>query len=403
MGPKSEGVPSTSLPVRVAASPGAAIVCILLFLLGLAGQSVYCFLRPTVGFDTIVYVAMLGDSSEQAHRLASAECASEVPGPHSDCSPTDYLSIDSYSPTDFQTFVRFYQVKPLYTGVAGLLVHTLHVSGFKSLRLLSASSYCVMGVVLLLWLGQHLRWPAASLTALLIVSLPPVITTGKFLLPDAFSTALMLAVLYIILYHVRSLWLRLLLLALLPLARSDNIIFSALLGVFLIYRATPDRRQLILRLGGLVVGCAVLNVTLSHATHALSYPVLFDHSFIDFSTPSHYAAMRLVPGVYLHTVLAKAPKAVILLFPLPLLFTALALADPSSWRPMRDLVVAAFLSALARLPLFPAQEERYYTWYMVVAAVGAVTVLAESVPRPSWFAASRVPEPSASSPAAFIL
>ena len=197
-----------------------------------------------------------------------------------------------------------------------------------------------------------------------------------------FSVAVMLPCLYAILYVTRRLWLQLLLLALLPLARPDNLILSLLLGALLLYRATPNRRQLPLRLAVLFGGCVALNSLLSHATHGLSYTILFNHSFLDFSRPSQYPAMRLTLHDYLRVVLDGAPKAIILFFPLPLFFTTMALWDRSSWQPLRDLLLAATVSAFARLLLFPAEEERYYTWWLILAACAAAATLGQRLLTP---------------------
>ena len=385
-----ENTPPRPTPSR---SRVMTVVSLVLFLLCLAGQALYCFMRPSGPFDSVIYVSLLDGGSQQAYRDAGQACAAALPGPHNQCdaSGNSYRQIGAYSPAEWQTFLRFYRVKPLYTGVATVLHSGLHLPGFLTLRLLSALSFVSAGLTIAFWLRHHLSLPAACLTTALLVSFPQVIAIGKFLLPDMFSVALMLPCLYAIVYMTRKLWVQFLLLALLPLARPDNIILSLLLGALLLYRATPDRKRLLLRLAMLFVGCVVFNSLLSRATHGLSYTILFDHSFLDFSRPSQYPSMRLGLHDYLHTVLTGAPKAIILFFPLPLFFTALALSDRTSWQPLRDLVLAATVSAFARLPLFPAEEERYYTWWLMIAALAAVATLGQRVlARPSWYVGTGV-------------
>ncbi len=372
---------------RKESAPSA--LAVILFAVCLLGASLYCFERPTAGPDSLVYVSILGRGNQADFREAARVCDRQVPGPHNGCDPEDSnlsREIDSYTSDEFATFLRFYEVKPLYTWTAQLFHQGIHLPAFVALRLVSSLSYLVIGTTLAFWLRNYLSVPAACLCALLIVALPPVISIGKFLLPDAFSTALMLQVIYIVLYKTRRLGVQLPLLAILPLARPDNILFMALWGAMLVLRATVSPRTRVLRLAMFAVGCALLNTVLRQSTHALSYTVLFNHSFISFTRPSTYAQLHLTLGDYVHSVSVFGVKTVILYLPLPVLFSVLALADASFWRPMRDLVAVSMTTVLARLLLFPAQEERYYTWFLVIAAVGAAAAvggIAES--SDSWF------------------
>ena len=364
-------------------------VSVLLFLALLAGQSLYCFARAKAGLDSFVYVSLLNGGTQDAFLQAGDACTPQVPGPHSECEighSDGFREVAAYTPTDFATFLRFYRVKPLYTFAASVLEHGLRIPAFVALRALSAISYFVLGLTLALWLARHLTIPAACLVAMLIACTTPVLDLGKFLLPDAFSAALLMVVLYAVLYLTGKLWVQLLLLALLPLARPDNLLFCGLLGLALIYRATPDRRTLLLRWAALAACAVVLNSTLQHLTHALPFAVLFDHSFLADTPPSTYATMRLSLHDSLHTIASLGFKTIALDFPLPLLFAALALADTRLWQPLRDLVLVAALTCFARLLLFPNMEERYYTWFTIIAALGAAIALAGLLPAgPSWF------------------
>jgi len=261
---------------------------ILLFGLLLLAQAAYCFLRPMSSIDSLAYISVLDGGSPEAFREAMVTCNAQIKGEHNGCEDNDLPithEISHYSDSDFATFLRFYRVKPLYTWCAGILHRDFHFSGYVALRTVSAASYFVIGVVLLLWLCQHLSIPIACLMSLLIACTRPVLALGKDLRPDGFSTALLVCVLFAILYLARALWLQLILLALLPVARPDNILFSVILGAVLIYRATPDRTTLRLRLAGLAAVAALLNWSQQTLTHALSYTVLFNHTFLTWTPP----------------------------------------------------------------------------------------------------------------------
>ncbi len=362
---------------------------VILFALCLLGGGLYCFERPMAGPDSLVYVSLVERSTQADFREAARVCTSQVPGPHNGCELEDSnfsREIGSYTSSEFVTFLRFYEVKPLYTWTAKLLHRGLDLPAFVALRLVSSLSYLVIGCTLAFWLRNYLSVPAACLCALLIVALPPVISIGKFLLPDAFSTALMLPVIYIILYRTQRLGVQLLLLAILPLARPDNILFTALWGATIVSRATVAPRTRMLRLAMVAVGCSLLNTVLQRSTHALPYAVLFNHSFVSFTPPSTYPQVHLTIEQYVHSVIVFGLKTVVLHLPLPVLFSVLTLADASSWRPIRDLVAVSMTTALVRVVLFPAQEERYYTWFLVIAAAGAAATMGQLAQAPnSWF------------------
>ncbi len=371
----------------------------LLFAVLLFAQGFYCFSRPISPLDSMVYVSILEGGGQQAFRHAGSVCSVEVPGPRSECEITStptFNEIANYSDADFATFIRFYQVKPLYIWMAKGVRGLLHLTGFVALRVVSAVSFIVIGAIVFLWLRRHLSTPAASLIALVISAASPVQGLGKLLLPDGFSTALLLIAVYAILYLARTLWVQLAILAVLPLARPDNILFCVILGAFLIFRATPVRNALVPRLIGLVVAAGLLNTLLARATHALSYVVLFNHSFLAWTPPSTYPALHLSAHDFLHTLAYFGFLTVAIHFPLPLFFAALALADRTSWRPLRDLVAATLLTSVARLLLFPNMEERYYTWVFILCAVAMTITVAERLPAwQSWFRRS---EAAAESP-----
>jgi len=354
------------------------VLSLALFVLGLFGEGFYCFERPTATPDTLIYVSMLEQSTQADFQNAVRDCTTQVPGPHGACESAGSgfaREIMSYSPAEYATFLRFYEVKPLYTWTALLVHRELHLPAFISLRLISSISFIVVGFTILLWLLQSLSIPAACLCSLLIMALPPVIALGKFLLPDAFSTALMLPVIYIVLYRARELGVQLFLLAILPLARPDNILFAGLWGMTLIFRATPDRHQRVLRLAGAAVGYLLLNTILQRFTHALPYAVLFNHSFLSFAPPSTYPQTHLAVRDFLRVTTTLGLKTILLHFALPTLFALFALADPDSCKCLRDLVKVSLSVAFGRVLLYPSPEERYYTWFLIIAAAAAAVML----------------------------
>ncbi len=361
----------------------------LFFVLCLSGEACYCFMRPMSTLDTLAYVSLLDGGGRKAFQEAGKTCAVHVPGPHNGCDISDsraFKTVAAYSPADYSTFVRFYRVMPLYMWSAYAIQHLFRVNSFVALRIISSLSYLLIALALALWLGEHLPAPFACLGALLIASLPPVLDLGKHLTPDALSAALVLMVIDTIYYRARNLVLQLAMLIILPLSRPDNLIFCALVGAVLIYRATPSFRPLITRLTGLAAGCILFDALLQKMTRALPYTILFIHSFINFwAPPSSYSKMYISFHDYLYALISYGSRSALINFPLPILFSVLALACVSYSRPLRDLVFVSMATAFLHLILFPNMEERFYTWYLVIAAAACTCLLGEVLSvKQSW-------------------
>jgi len=342
----------------------------------------------------MAYVSITDGHGENFFSTAGRGCFAELQGPHSECEATtsseEFKTVSAYSKTDFATFLRFYEVKPLYTFLVSGLRRSLNLSAYTALRLVSSGSFFLLGLVIWLWLREHLSTCAASLVALLIANNPSVLELGKRLLPDGLCTFLMLLAAYLLLYR-KTKWPGIVVLILLPLARTDNIIFVACLGSALIYLLdAPVRRKLTL-LGLLMLTCLIMQGALSLLLHPLSWPVLFRHSFIAWTNPSSFPGTKISLREYIHALTVYGSKTVLLDLPEGALFAVLALADTDSWRPLRALVFTSISTLCIRILLFPGMEVRYYVWFYIIAAISTSAVLANSVRiRQSWFARSGV-------------
>jgi hypothetical protein len=372
----------TSRPLIVSLS-------VFVFLILTCLQTYYCFVRPVVSPDTFAYVAIIEDGTPQQFADGVRACALDVPGPKSDCDaqiadPT-IREIESYSASDFQEFLRFYRVKPLYTGISKVTHLLSKTSPLVTLRIVSAGCYLIICITVALWLAVHLSVSAACLLAFLLCCTAPVLSLGKFLLPDALLTALLLGVTYLVLYKVKSLGLQIGLLATLPFARTDTLIYALLFAMSSIIRSPKPKETKALWLVGLLAGAAALNLLLQRITHSLSFVILFNHSFLTWTPPSSYPTLRLSVHDYLRTVLEGGFKTIALNYPWPFLFSVLALASDKLPRMLRDLVWVSLTTAVARLVFFPNMEQRYYTWLLMITVIASIISCAEqSPPGRSW-------------------
>ena len=373
-----------------------SIVGFVLFVCCLAAESLYCFERPMVTLDTFAYVSIVDGSGPEAVRDIAARCLTELHGEHTNClplaSPEGIRPLASYSVEDFRTFLRFYRVKPLYTFVVGQLHDRLHISAFTALRLVSSVSFAALGVVVWMWLVEYLSLAGASLTTILLLSVMQVQNIGKFLLPDVFSAALLLLGTYLLLYG-RRLWPGLLVLFLLPLARPDNIFYVMFLLLVLLWRAELAQQRKLVTMAAVCVGCAVYSLVLQRATHTLPYPILFAHSFGTAGDPSSFASVHFSLRRYLHVLVVSGGKTLLIDLPAPLLLATLAMVSDRGWSVMRDAVLAGCAAVALRVVMFPAMEERYYTWLFLLAGVVTIASVAQSIrDEGSWFKASRPPQ-----------
>jgi hypothetical protein len=372
-----------------------SILAVALFVLCVAAESFYCFERPMVTLDTFAYVSIVDGTGPEAVQDIASRCLTELHGEHTLCGPlaesegTQHLG--RYSAADFRTFLRFYRVKPLYTFLVGQLHERLHVSAYTALRLVSSMSFAAIGLVVWWWLAEYLSPAAASLMTVLLLSVLQVQNIGKFLLPDAFSAALLLLGTYLLLYG-RRLWPGLIVLFLLPLARPDNIFYVMFLLLALLWRAEMLQRHKVWTMLAVCVGCAAYTLLLQRATHTLPYAILFAHSFGDASDPSSFAGVHFSFRQYLRVLAVSGGKTLLIDLPAPLLLATLAIANDRGWCVLRDVVRAACAAVALRVVMFPAMEERYYTWLLLLSGVVVIVSTAQSIGEEgSWFKAMTLP------------
>jgi hypothetical protein len=95
---------------------------------------------------------------------------------------------------------------------------------------------------------------------------------------------------------------------------------------------------------------------------------------------------------YLRVLLVSGGKTILIDLPAPLLLATLAINNDRGWSVTRDAVRAACAAVTLRVVMFPAMEERYYTWLFLLSGIVAIASVAQSIrDERSWFRASRPP------------
>jgi hypothetical protein len=348
-------------------------------LLGLLGEAAYCWSRPTAFFDTMAYVAIVeGGGNDFA--VAEAECAAQVPGPWSACAEVASMpmtrQVEAYSAADFAQYLRFYTVKPLYTGLAAGLHRWFRVDAFVGLRMISVSSFVLIGVVCWAWLREHLPVAVAPIAAFWMMAMEPVLGLGKDLLPDGLSTALVLLGVYLLLYRSPK-WMGASALGLALLVRPDNMLLLLCLGVVWLGRGEKDERRRLMKVGGFAVGCVAVSLVLGRLTGAVSWAVLFRRSFFELIPPERFAQAHVSLREYGHVLASNGVRTVMFCLPVAALLATFVLLGRRV-ATLRMLVGASAAAVILRVVRYPGVEERYYVWFLLVCAIAAACVMAES-------------------------
>jgi hypothetical protein len=356
-----------------------AVFAAVLSLICLLGEAVYCWRAPAAYFDTMAYVALV-DGTGNGFAKAGADCATELPGTWNGCgavvSSSMFREVTAYSAADFAQMERFYTVKPLYAGLAEGLHRWVSISAFQSLRVLSVSSFLLIGAVAWAWLQEHLPAVVAPAAACLLTATGTVLSLGKDLLPDGLSTGLLLLAVYWLLYR-RAAWVGVAVLALSVLARLDNMIFVVCAGAAWIIRDERARNRQWMLLGGLVAACAAASFALARAAGALPWAVLFRRSFFEMLPPARFAAAHVSLAEYAHILASNGVRTVAFCLPMALFLSLLTVMAAVPESALRRLVMASGAAIGIRVLFYPGVEQRYYVWFFLVCAISAACVLAD--------------------------
>ncbi len=365
--------------MRWMADKRIAVFAIALSLICLLGEAGYCWRAPGASFDTMAYVSLV-DGAGNGFAKAGADCTSELPGKWNGCgaviSSPMFAQVVAYSDADFAQMERFYMVKPLYVGLAEGLHRWMGLGAFQSLRVLSVSSFVLIGAVAWAWLREHLPIVVAPIAACLLVATGTVLSLGKELLPDGLSTALLLLAVYWVLYR-RVVWFGVAVLALAVLARPDNMIFVLCAGAAWIIRDERVKSRRWMLLSGLVAACAVLSLALAKATGALPWAVLFRRSFFEMLPPARFSQAHVSLHEYAHVLGSNGVRTVFFCLPMALLLGLLTVMAAVPGSALRWLVVASTAAVGIRVLLYPGVEQRYYVWFFLVCAIAAACTTAE--------------------------
>lgn len=227
--------------------------------------------KPYYNWDMVAYIGAVYARShsdvQTVHSLAYDEVKRHSPafryailiGQESP-NQNPWRTVLADNPRAFTQFLPAFQVKPAYP----LLMSALKMTGMDLVTasvVLSKVAYWLIGLLVFYWLSLYLRPWAACLCAVPIMLTPPAANLACLSSPDALSTLVTLAVLFLLTERA-SMYRAALLLALLALlVRHNNLLLLFLSAVLITWR-TPKLRITTLTCctGGLAIFLAMKNI-----------------------------------------------------------------------------------------------------------------------------------------------
>ena len=366
-----------------------SVTFLLLVLIGF-GVAWFAHGSAVGNWDAILYVAgvlkLAGLEGAELHRESYAAMRAafdaatfdSLIGDPAATSGHPYYRHTVYSdPDSFAQMLPFYGIRVVYIRCLALIA-PLVGGPIAAMQVLGAACAgamtCLAG--LLLMRGP---WPLPPVPALivlpLLVAATGVITVGQLATPDALSSLIVLIALALLHSHRLA---ALVLVALLPLVRSDGVLLAALVGVLLWIER--DRRAIHYVLLGVAVAIYLL---IGRLYGGYGHLLLFNFSLLNDGPDPYPATMaistdpRAYLEVYVRRTIAFAPTLMYLLI---VLLVALAdLRAPERRTPMAATACLAIAYAGVHFLLFPVGEVRYYVFALVYATAYALKTLHDRV------------------------
>lgn len=344
-------------------------VRVLLYLAFLTAVSLFGFLRPLRTFDRLLYAATVASlrysDPSVVHEIARREFDKE-PDPYiSQPQNTEYTNAVLENPQVLYNHVWLFKIKAGYVWL-GYAIWRMGLPILVGLRLISAVSLFVLGVLVLMWTRDELA------SALLIL-IPPVLNTGRMVTADPLSTV---AILGALLCWSRGRINAALLLTLVSISiRTDNVVFGILfICVLLIARS--------LSIGKSLAAGAVLVATafwINHVSGYYGWSAVMYHSFVHpILDPIHHL-QRITATEYIKALRTCALQVVY--SPTPVFVFMWLIVWRKAMGKIRLMLALAAVWSIVRLLMFPNPDDRFFVWaYLLVGITMLATVYRDPTP-----------------------
>lgn len=372
--PDGFGLPQTSWKHPRQDSPrkgSISIIGIAAYVLILASATLHFYRSPYWSMDLLAYMgnALLNETDDPVvlHKRVYSELRLSVPpdafallvgapGVHDEHGEKRDRFLN---PFHYCEFLPFFAIRPLYNQA----IYWIGRSGLGlvgAVRLLSASSYYLLGIIVLVWLLGYTA--KAPLFALLIMLVPHITLLGRNTGCDAISVLLGVLSLYLI-FERHHFFIGLLLLMVAIWVRTDNIG----LVVPVLFVAWLQKRLEAWKAAVLVTIAVISVLVIDHAAGHYGIHMLYYDTFIGMPMAPGEMSAHFTLGQYARLFIDGYKEMLISFVPL---FVLLGMIG---WnRKTAPLLGIATAYALIHYVILPNWVDRYMAVFYLVTAVAAV-------------------------------
>jgi len=355
--------------VRSGQNSGTRAAVLFLYVLTLVGLSIHLYRKPIYDVDAIQYMgnALLMEETDivRVHQRVYADVQRSVPqrerenllgrepgAPASQNESRQGRAADAYR---YAEFLPLFAIRPLYNQTLWL-VSKAGMGLVKAGFLISAGSYFLLGILVLLWLGNYLKPVFAVAVSLLLMISPPLASMGRDPTPDALATLIAFGALYLM-FEKQKFTPGIALLLASIFFRTDSVVLAGptILACWL------QKRVNIFKAGALSLVAVASVLCINHFGGDYGIRMLYYRAFV--STP--IAPAEMVARFSFRDYLSAFRTGITLIansffLPFLLLGTIGAIS-----KQMRVLFAVALAYAALHFLILPSWEERYYAVFYV--------------------------------------
>ncbi len=366
---------------------------LLAFAVCLSLASLRAYRYPEYTTDGFSYmanaVAMKGESIQVIHDSVYREAMAGIPRPIFDHltgnDPTEPVSQsrsfqerarDAYR---FAEFLPCFAIRPIFNELIYVLHYKLGIGLLKASVLIPVVSYWLMGWMILAWIWRYAARPWAALIAILLLLSPPLWDLARSTTPDALSTLILLAAMFLLL-EKRRLLPGLILLMASVYVRTDNVLIVLAVLAYLYVAGYGLRASQAVVLSAVAVASVFV---INHFAGDYGARMLYYRSFV--GTP--LAIGELVPRVGFRDYLAGLKSGISgLVHGSYIAFTLMGIVGVLR-RPSYGIVGLAAVTgayAAAHFILLPNPETRYFGPFFAGMGIVLASTLSAAQPIPLW-------------------
>ena len=351
----------------------------------LLGITLIVYFVPYYDWDLVAYVGSAIALHEHDSKLIQQEAYSAVRAelPEEDyadiANGSDFRRDVAQNADHFRQQLRFYQIRPLYTWTLAAL-HRFGIRFVQATRIISASAFFFIGILLQRWLRRYLGEIQAAVCAILLLLAPVLFTCARTGSPDALSALIVLLGVFVSIESDTVLiGIALLLLSL--TLRTDNVLFVLIFLGVETFRASGKRIRATAALAAVTAIAIVL--TINHVEHSYPWSVLMQNTATSIVNPAEVSP-KISGSDYFsaaHDMVDEAGENTVAVFPF---IAAIALFSSRTPKRLQRLVNIVLLSWAGHIIIFPHIEDRYFiagaAMIGVAAAAGLLKSESASVP-----------------------